>query len=145
MKRLMGLPVLRCATHGDFANGNIAERDGELRVLDWEWGALNGDPFLDFWTYELGELRTGLTTGEADARVQLEEAASRVAEYLSEEGMDPGFALATLAPCAGQLVTRIRDVTNSPSGWEAVGDAILRGVEELLLDSAGSPMKARRV
>jgi hypothetical protein len=135
MQPLMGLPVLRCAVHGDFGSGNIARRESELRVLDWEWGALSGDPFLDLWTYELGELRGQLALGTVDARAELDKAERRVARQLSEEGMDPRFSLATLAPCAGQLVTRIRDVSDSPSAWEDGGDELLRGVEELILDA----------
>jgi hypothetical protein len=52
---LRGAIVPRCAVHGDFWRGNVAARDGSIRVFDWEWAALEGSPFFDLWTFELAE------------------------------------------------------------------------------------------
>ena len=65
LEALRGASVPRCAVHGDFWRGNLALRDGTLRVFDWEWGALEGDPFLDPWMYEIGPLRAlGAESGD---------------------------------------------------------------------------------
>ena len=51
LRRLEGLPVERCAVHGDFWSGNLARRGEQLRVYDWEWAREAGTPFFDLWTW----------------------------------------------------------------------------------------------
>ena len=58
-------PVLR---HGDFARWNLlAQPDGRLIALDWEWGENNGMPGLDLVHYFLQDARLVRRLPPADA------------------------------------------------------------------------------
>jgi len=104
---LRGAPFFRCAVHGDFWRGNIASDRGRIRVYDWEWARLGGQPFLDLWVYELSELRLAARRGRLGADRPLEPALVRVQAGLADRGLDPRFAVATLAPSLAELALRI--------------------------------------
>ena len=133
---LEGRPVRRCAVHGDFWQGNLAQRGGELRVYDWEWARPEGSPFFDLWTTELGPLRRAAEVGTADLVAPLGDALARVADELRRQGTDPRFALATLAPALGELVFRVRRSTGVPGGAEAESARLMDAAAELLGSSA---------
>jgi hypothetical protein len=119
LRRLEGLPVDRCAVHGDFWRGNLARRGDRLRVYDWEWARERGTPFFDLWTWELGPLRRRAELGAGDFAPQLADAVTRVAERLRAQDLDPRFAAATLAGSLGELTFRIRRTTGTAGGAEA--------------------------
>ena len=69
---LRGSRAPRCAMHGDFWRGNVARGEGSMRVYDWEWLQLEGRPFFDIWTFELGELRREAVGAPATSPVRLQ-------------------------------------------------------------------------
>lgn len=132
IRPLRGAIVPRCAVHGDFWRGNVAARDGAIRVYDWEWAALEGDPWFDLWTYELADLRVRARDGERELEARLEAAAERVRAEVRERGLDERFALATLAPVLGALSFRIRGRLGMPDGMEPHSISVMRAAERLL-------------
>jgi hypothetical protein len=132
LNRHVGVPVPRSAEHGDFWRGNIAQRDGDLRVYDWEWARMEGTPFFDLWTMQLGPLRSRAEQGAADFRQPLGAALARVAEELGRRGLDPALALATLAPSLARLVFRVRRATGMAGGAEAESVRLMEAAEALL-------------
>ena len=46
-------PVAECVVHGDFAPWNITVADDRLRVFDWEYAAVRGNPLRDFLHFHL--------------------------------------------------------------------------------------------
>jgi len=131
---IRGTVVPRCPVHGDFWRGNIAARDGSLRVYDWEWAALDGTPFVDLWTYELAELRLLARQGAAlDA--ELAAALERVQNELRLRKLDERFALATLAPVLGALSFRIRTRLRMPDEMERHSMSVMTAAERLLAQS----------
>lgn len=132
LQALEGQPVRRCGVHGDFWRGNIAQRDGELRIYDWEWAHREGPPFFDMWTSELGLLRRQAEEGEPDLLEPVCQALARVSAEQGRQGVDPRFALATLAPSLGRLVFRIRRAFGVPGGAENESVRLMAAVESLL-------------
>lgn len=133
LAELRGVPVPRSAVHGDYWRGNLASDLTRLRVFDWEWTRPLGPPFQDVWTYELGELREqamAVPAEELDEAMQL--ALERVEQQLAEYGLDPRFALATLAPAIAELSFRVRRETGRPGGNELGAALVMESVEELL-------------
>jgi hypothetical protein len=131
LRALEGQPVRRCAQHGDFWHGNLAQRGHELRVYDWEWARAEGHPFFDLWTTELGPLRRAAELGAADLIAPLRDALVRVEGALDRQGVDPRFAIAALAPSLGELVFRVRRSTGSAGGAEAESVRLMDAAAEL--------------
>ena len=132
LRALEGQPVRRCGVHGDFWRDNVAQQDGRLRVYDWEWAHPEGPPFFDLWTTELGLLRRQAEEGSPRLLESLREALTRVSAEHGRQGIDPRFALATLAPSLAHLVFRVRRATGVPGGAETESVALLTAVEALL-------------
>jgi hypothetical protein len=132
MGPLRGARLPRCAVHGDFWRGNVAARDDDIRVYDWEWAAQEGIPLFDLWTYELAELRVLARDGANGLEERLEGAMGRVRAELSDRGLDERFALATLAPVLGALSFRIRARLQMPDAMERHSIAVMRAAERLL-------------
>jgi hypothetical protein len=130
-----GARVQRCAVHGDYWRGNLAVDGAALRVFDWEWGAEHGDPFMDRWCLELGELHPSQIGWEPPA-AQLAAALARTRAALARDGVAPAFALATLAPVVGALARRRRSETGTLSGWGPRALPLMRAVERLLAAQA---------
>jgi len=129
---LRGAMVPRCAVHGDFWRGNVAGNRA-IRVYDWEWAALEGDPWFDLWTYELADLRELARAGNRGLEARLNAAVQRVRSELRDRGLDERFALATLAPVLGALSFRIRGRLGMPDEMEAHSISVMRVAERLLL------------
>jgi Phosphotransferase enzyme family len=129
---LAGEPVRRCGVHGDYWRGNIAQRDGRLRVYDWEWAQPEGPPFFDLWTTELGLLRRQAEEGNPRLAELIREALARIRREHERLGLDTRFALATLAPSLGHLVFRVRRATGVPGGAEAESLDLMAATEALL-------------
>jgi hypothetical protein len=132
LQTLEGQPVRRCGVHGDFWRDNIAERNGRLRIYDWEWAHREGPPFFDLWTSELGLLRRRAEDGEPDLLEPAHKALARVSAEHGRQGVDPRFALATLAPSVGRLVFRVRRAFGVPGGAEHESVRLMAAVESLL-------------
>jgi hypothetical protein len=126
--------VPRCATHGDFAPPNLAERSHRLKVLDWEWSGLDGGPWFDLWTYQLAELHTRLSNGGGpDIMDEQMDCALRFVEGELEAGdADPRVALATLPAVLSELVSRFRRVLGPGGLWELSSGDLMAVVERLL-------------
>jgi hypothetical protein len=133
MADLHGVRVRRCAVHGDFWQGNLAHRQGRLRVYDWEWAELEGSPFFDSWMYELGGLRQRAESGEQDLAGPLHQSLQHVRRHLEHHGADGRFALAMLAPAVGLITFRERRATGLPGGGEESSVYVMAAVEKLLL------------
>jgi hypothetical protein len=133
---LRAVPVSRCAVHGDFWRGNLAADGAAIRVYDWEWLQLDGQPFFDVWTFELGELRHAADRGEHDFAEPLAEGLQRVEAELERRGLDPRFALLTLAPTLGRLTFRVRSEMGYEGGNEEASARVMASAEELLLGRA---------
>jgi hypothetical protein len=134
---LRGVPVTRCAVHGDFWRGNLAAGGGALRVYDWEWLELDGQPFFDAWTFELGELRHAADRGGHDFAEPLARGLERVEKEFERRGLDPRFALLTLAPTLGRLTFRVRSEMGYEGGNEEASGRVMAAAEELLLGRPG--------
>jgi hypothetical protein len=134
LAELEGVAVQRCGVHGDFWRDNIAQRSGRLRIYDWEWAQLEGPPFFDLWTTELGLLRRQTEEGSRSPQLveMTREALTRVRAEHVRRGLDPRFALAMLAPALGQLVFRLRRATGFPGGAEAESVHLMGAAEDLL-------------
>ena len=137
LEAVAGKRVRRCAVHGDFWRGNLAKSGVHLRVYDWEWARLEGDPFLDRWTYELAELRQRLERESFDPTPSLRSALERVEADLGGQDVDPRFVLATVAPALGRLAFRVRRATGRAGGGEAASATLMAALEPMIL-SAGS-------
>ena len=132
-EELVDSPVRRCAQHGDYWQGNLAEQGGSLRVYDWEWAEFDGLPFLDRWTYELGPLRDVARSRPQPWVVEaLASAAARIEAELGRSGMDGRFALATLVPALTHLLFRQRAERARPGGWEPSAPALLDAATALV-------------
>jgi Phosphotransferase enzyme family len=129
---LHGTPVPRSASHGDFWRGNIAHRDGTLRVFDWEWAAAEAHPFLDLWTYELAPLVERRFDGTDELVGALEAASGNVEAGLAVRGLPPRFAAATLAPMLADLAFRVRRDRGIPGGSESRFARMLPAVERVI-------------
>ena len=138
LRELHGSDVPTCAVHGDFWLGNLACRDGRLRVYDWEWSELKGRPLFDIWMLELGDLRQRGDAGETGFASDLANALGRVQAELRERGVDERFALATLAPVLGLIAFRERRATGMPGGGEESSRKLMVAAEELLGIEAGA-------
>lgn len=132
LRTLEGQAVSRCSVHGDFWRGNIAQANGRLRIYDWEWAESEGTPFFDLWTFELGILRRRAEEGEPNLVQPLRDALAFVSAELGRRGIEPSFALATLAPSLANLVFRVRRATGRAGGAEAESVRLLKAAEELL-------------
>jgi hypothetical protein len=132
LREVEGLAVPRCAVHGDFWHGNLAQCGRLLRVYDWEWAREEGPPFFDLWTWELGPLRRRAELGEGGLRTGVAGALERVDAALQERGVDPRFALATLAPALGELTFRVRRATGVAGGAEAESALLMDAVADLI-------------
>jgi hypothetical protein len=117
LAELAGRPVPRCAVHGDFWHGNMASRNGRLRIYDWEWAEMKGTPFLDLWTYEFGEL-LGPPQPVDSLVATLRRSARALESELSRRDLDSRFALATLGPSVARLSIRMRLATGVPGPAE---------------------------
>jgi hypothetical protein len=130
---LRGAPLPRCATHGDFAPGNLAESGGQLKVLDWEWSTLDGAPYFDLWSYQLAELHRRLCdTGEEGFDEHMEQALAFVEGELAGAEVDPAFALATLPVVLSELVVRVRRTLGRAGIWERCSEQLMAAVERLI-------------
>jgi aminoglycoside phosphotransferase (APT) family kinase protein len=119
---LRGRPLGRHAVHGDFWAGNLSERDGELRVFDWEWAAERGHPLVDLVMFHVA----------GEAAVDPAEVAAQVAQELSARDADPAFATALLVPVLGELALRWRWQWDVPSGAERRLLRLMRRAARLL-------------
>jgi hypothetical protein len=130
---LHGVPLARCATHGDFSPANLALADGRLKVLDWEWSGLNGSPCFDLWTYQLAELHSSMIGGAVhDIDRQMDDALCFVEGELDIAGVDRRFALALLPATLSELVFRSRRTLGSAGVWELVSGDLMASVERLM-------------
>ena len=132
LRALEGVEVPRCAVHGDFWSGNLAQRGTALRVYDWEWARQTGTPFFDLWCWELGPLRRLAERGDGDLAAALADAVERVAAELRGQDQDPRFALASLAPSLGELTFRVRRATGRAGGAEAESARLMDAAAALL-------------
>lgn len=132
LRALIGTSVPRCAVHGDFWRGNIAMQDGRLRVFDWEWGALEGDPFLDPWMYEIGPLRAPATESADGLRTAMRRAVENVKSALRALDVDPAFAAPMGAVVVSEIASRVRRAIGVPSPWEATAQPFLSTLAVLL-------------
>jgi hypothetical protein len=132
LRALIGTSVPRCAVHGDFWRGNIALHDGRLRVFDWEWGALEGDPFLDPWMYEIGPLRAAAIESADGMRRAMGRAVENVKTALRALDVDPGFAAPMGAVVVAEITSRVRRAIGLPSAWEATAQPFLSTLAGLL-------------
>ena len=136
---LHGVPVERCTVHGDFWEGNIAARDGMLRIFDWEWADHDAAPFLDLWTYELAPLvERSWQDGDPELLHALSNASEAVRSAIAARGLPEGFAGATLAPALAELAFRFRRERAVAGGSEARLARMMPAVERLLETEAGS-------
>lgn len=131
LAELVGRPVPRCAVHGDFWHGNMAALDGRLRIYDWEWAEFEGTPFLDLWTYELGELLAPPRPPETLVAMLLRSVRELESE-LSRRDLDSRFALASLGPSVARLSIRMRLATGIPGPAEAALASIRSAAAHLL-------------
>jgi aminoglycoside phosphotransferase (APT) family kinase protein len=131
LQRLVGNELPRCAVHGDFWRGNLAAADGRLRVFDWEWAQPEGMPLFDLWTYELAELRLRAARGERHLEPGLHAALAAVKEELEVRGIDPSWALATLAPVLAEFSFRIRRRLGTASSMEGPSMVVMAAAERL--------------
>jgi hypothetical protein len=131
---LHGTPVPRGASHGDFWHGNIAHRDGSLRVFDWEWAEAEAEahPFLDLWTYELAPLVERSFDGDDELAGALSAASANVEAGLAVRALPARFATATLAPMLADLAFRTRRDRGIPGGSEARFARMLPAVERVI-------------
>ncbi len=132
---LRGVPMPRCAVHGDFWHGNVAAREGSVRVYDWEWAVVDGTPLVDLWTYELAKLRIHARDGGARLDESLRDALEHVRAGLRRRELDVRLALATLAPVLGLLSFRVRRRLRMPDEMERASIAVMATAERLLLSS----------
>lgn len=132
LRELCGQPVRRCAVHGDFWRGNLAEEKGELRVYDWEWAQPDGHPFFDLWTLELGDVRQRVEHRREDPGRLLRGALKRINAELRSRALDPRFGLAMAAPALGHLSFRVRRATGLPGGGEPTAAMLMAALEELI-------------
>jgi hypothetical protein len=132
LRELEGVAVRRCAVHGDFWSGNLAQRGAALRVYDWEWAREEGGPFFDPWCWRLGPLRRRAELGGGDLAARLAEAAEWVAAGLADQGCDRRFALAALAPALAELTFRVRRATGRAGGAETESGLLMDAAAELL-------------
>jgi len=133
LNELCGVPLSRCAIHGDFSPANLAVAEGRLKVLDWEWSGLDGSPCFDLWTYQLAELHSSMADGRAhDVDRQIDEALRFVEGELEISGVDPRFALATLPATLSELVFRFRRTLGRVGLWELTSGDLMAGVERLM-------------
>jgi hypothetical protein len=130
---MRGMTLPRCAVHGDFWRGNVAARDGSVRVYDWEWAAADGMPLFDLWTYELAELRLLARAGGGQLESELGNALVRLQTELRRRELDDRLALATLAPVLGALSFRIRKRLAMPDEMERHSLAVMAAAERLLV------------
>ena len=136
---LHGAPVARCTLHGDFWEGNIAARDGMLRLFDWEWAEHDAAPFLDLWTYELAPLvERSWHNGDRELGDALSGASASVRSETAARGLPERFAAATLAPALAELAFRFRRERGVPGGSETRLARMMPAVERLLEAEAGS-------
>ena len=133
LEPLHGRAVPRCSVHGDFSPCNLAEKRGQLKVLDWEWARMEGLPCFDLWCYQLAELQWHLARrGALSLDAQLEGALSFVEGELRRAGIEPAFALATLPAALAELVARVRRTLGRPGSWERAGPQLMAAVERAL-------------
>jgi len=125
----------RCAIHGDFWHGNVAAREGSVRVYDWEWAVLDGIPLVDLWTYELANLRIHARDGGGKLDDSLRDALQHVRAGLRRRALDERLALATLAPVLGELSFRVRRRLRMPDEMERASIAVMAAAERLLLST----------
>jgi aminoglycoside phosphotransferase (APT) family kinase protein len=127
------VPLVRCATHGDFSPANLAMADGRLKVLDWEWSGMNGSPCFDLWTYQLAELHSLMAAGRMhDFDRQMDDALCFVESELEIAGVDRRFALALLPATLSELVFRFRRTLGRVGLWELVSGDLMASVERLM-------------
>jgi hypothetical protein len=129
---LRGSSVPRCAVHGDFWCGNIGQRDGRVRVFDWEWGSLEGDPFVDLWMFELGALRQAAMENGPGFTNQMRQAVEHVETGLAGIGVDSRFALAMGPSVVAHVTGRIRQAIGQRSAWERTARAFLDALQRLM-------------
>ncbi len=101
------------------------------RVYDWEWAIPRGRPFLDPWTYEFGVMLDALD-GERELVAVLRESLLKVEDWLGTRGLDPRFAMATMAPAIAELAIRMRRATGHPGPAEVPLGKIMAATEDLL-------------
>jgi hypothetical protein len=132
---LASVPLLRCASHGDYWRGNL-NWFGGLRVFDWEWARLSADPTFDQWTFELAEIRARViaskpSTGEVAH--SLRQSLCRVERRLARLDVPSEFARATLGPVLARLVERQGSLPGRPNGWELAAATLMSAAEPLIL------------
>jgi hypothetical protein len=133
LHHLHGVPLVRCATHGDFSPANLAMADGRLKVLDWEWSGMSGSPCFDLWTYQLAELHSLMAAGRMhDFDRQMDDALCFVESELEIAGVDRRFALALLPATLSELVFRFRRTLGRVGLWELVSGDLMASVERLM-------------
>lgn len=112
--QLEGATISRCIVHGDYWRGNIAQRDSDIRVFDWEWARESGHPFHDLWLYEIGEIRLRSETDPIVLTGLVRDGVARIETHLVARGLDARFAPAMLVPTLARLVNRSRPNLDSP-------------------------------
>lgn len=129
---LAGAVVPVCAVHGDFWTGNLASRDGQLRVYDWEWARAEGDPAFDLWSYELATLRVASMEDPDELLDGLERAQAGVAAGLERRGLEPRLARATVLSVVADVGFRNARWRGRPGGREPDAVAPMVAAERLL-------------
>lgn len=132
LAELRGAPMASVAVHGDFWRGNMAFNGIDLRVYDWEWTRLEGNPCFDLWSYEFAELRVSTPGRAGEDLSALAASLRRIEEELGRRAIDPAFALPLLAPTIGELTFRNQWLTGEPLEREREVE-IMRAASELIL------------
>jgi len=91
LEKLAGQSLVPVIRHGDFARWNlIRQSDGQLHVIDWEWGSSSGMPGLDLVHYFLQDLRLVVRMSPLDAIRECENRLSQpdCIQYLKKTGWE---------------------------------------------------------
>ena len=131
---LRDAPVPLVVEHRSFWSENIAANADEMRVYGWECALLEGRPFFDLWTYELGRLCHWASAARPADALTLKSCLHRVEQELIVRGIDSAFARLTLPSVVGDLACR-REWATAPSAEKGQPLQLMRAAAQLVLDS----------